>query len=593
MSQLLVFLLLIAPLATLGQDQKEHVAAGKVKEDEGYLEAALQEYKKGLPLPDALNGVASINATIGNYDSVLFLLDRSRSLDSSSGNLVKNYQVEAKYWQAQNEYDQALSLLQRALDLCEENDVRSRATILSSMGSIYFSHEPDMKVATDLYERSIALCDSSAYANILARNYTRLANSYMVTGDGAKAKHYLDRAKKIADISGNLPLRAYVLSSMALLLYDEGRYEECIAFMQEPIRIKRELGQTRQLQNDLLNISETYMMVKDYSNAQKALDEGMSVSKSLKDIVYMKYFYERASALDSARGNYKGALTNLRLAMKYRDSTFSLDHLRDVKDIQQKYEAEQKEKVITAKELEIEQRKVDLAVILGSSIITILLLLMVLITVRARNRRQQNQVRLQTIVKTQEEVQQRIARDLHDGLVQTLGAAKMSLQSLSPTSDHEAVQKQVRHASITLDEAVNETRSIAHQILPYSLLKDGLVSALEDIFARSLRSYDFDHSLFKARVNEEIAINIYRIIQELVNNVLKHAPSAHVTVELENALSELRLYFSDNGPGFDASGNLKGAGLRNINTRAEMMNGFVMVTSAPQSGTTVEVIIPL
>jgi signal transduction histidine kinase len=362
--------------------------------------------------------------------------------------------------------------------------------------------------------------------------------------------------------------------------------------MQEPIRIRRQLGQLRQLQNDLLNISETYTMAKDYPNAQKSLDEGMSISKALKDMVYLKYFYERASVLDSIRGNYKGAYANLKLAMQYKDSTFSAENLRDVKDIQQKYEAEQKEKIIAEKELEIEQHKVDQALTIASSIITILVLVMVIIIVRARNRRQQNQVRLQTIVKTQEEVQQRIARDLHDGLVQTLGAAKMSLQAVSPSSDNETIQKQIQNASSIIDEAVRETRSISHQVLPYPILRDGVVTALEDLFARSLPSYEFDHSLFKINASEEIAVNIYRIAQELVNNVLKHTPSAHVSVELEHAINEIRLYFSDSGPGFDAAGTFKGTGLRNIRTRAEMMNGFVIISSGANAGTTVEVIIP-
>ena len=584
MSRFLAFLLLV-PLIATAQSKENHVVAGNAKEEEGYLHIALKEYREGLPLPAAMDGVASINTGLGKYDSVLFFLGRSRTLDSSSTNLIKNYQVEARYWQTQNEYDQALSFLQRALDLAvKANDVRSRAIILSSMGSIYFSHEPDMNVARSFYEKSIALCDSSVHANILAQNYTRLANTYMVTGDDAKAKTYLDRAKSIVDISGNLPLRAYVLSSMAIILYNEGRYSECITFMQEPIRIKRELGQIRQLQNDLLNISETYLMVKDYDNAQKSLDEGMSISRSLRDIVYLKYFYERASALDSARGNYKGAHANLRLAMKYKDSAFSAERLRDVKDIQQKYEAEQKEKIIAEKEA-------ALVLTLGSSIITVLLLLMVLIIVRARNRRQQSQLRLQTIVKTQEEVQQRIARDLHDGLVQVLGAAKMTLQSVGPTTEKDVVQKHIQNASMILDEAVNETRAISHQVLPYSLLKNGLVSALEDLFARSLSSFEFKHG--DIHVSEEISINVYRIVQEMVNNVQKHAPSAHVTVELENAVNELRLYFSDNGPGFDNSTHSQGAGLTNIDTRARLMRGSSLVTAIAGKGTTIEIAIPL
>ncbi|MEJ0032549.1 MAG: histidine kinase [Bacteroidota bacterium] len=590
MSRFLTLFLCIVVKFAIAQD---YVTNGTIKEEEGYLEAALKEYKKGLPLPAALNGVASIEVAVGNYDSILFFLGQSRSLDSTSTNLVKNYQVEAKYWQVKNDYDKALGFLQRALDLAVSlKDVRSQAIILSNMGNLYFSHEPDQKIVRSFFERSIALCDSSADANILARNYARLANSHFVSGDVDKAKQYLERAKKITDLSGNLPLRAYVLSTIAINLFDEGKYRECIEFMKEPIRIRRELGQLRQLQNDLLNLSETYMMVKDYSNSQKAVDEGMSISSSLKDVIYLKYFYERASALDSAQGNYKGAFKNYRLSIKYKDSAFSAQQLKDVKDIQQKYEAEQKEKIIAEKELEIEQNKYQLATVAGLAITAILSLVVVFLTKRAKSRRRQTQLRLQTIIKTQEDVQQRIARDLHDGIVQILGAAKMSLQAVGPTTDQSAVQKHIRNASNIMDEAINETRSVSHEILPYSLIKDGLVSAFEDLFARSLPSYKFDHSMFSIHVNNDKTIHIYRIVQELVNNVKKHAPSAHAIIVLISDSATIKLYFSDNGPGFEGSAS-DGVGLINIQTRTDLMNGIFKITSRVNAGTKIEVIIPL
>jgi two-component system NarL family sensor kinase len=584
MSRLLTFLLFVLPFVVPAQDKMRHVEAGNAREEQGYLAAALGEYRQGMPLPAAMNGVASIEVVNGNYDSVLYFLKESRALDDSPKNLLRNYQVEAKYWQAQNENDRALSLLQQARDLAISlNDVRSHAIIESSIGTIYFGHDL-MQIARGSYMGSNTLCDSSQHADIIARNYARIANTYMVDGNDEKAKQYLNRAKKIADLSTNLPLRSYVLSSMAIILFNEGRYDECIAFMEEPILIKRKLGQARQLQNDLLNISETYMMVKDYGNSRKALDEGMSIAKSLDDIVYLKYFHERASALDSVTGNYQGAYTNLRLAMMYKDSAFSAQKARDLNEIQQRYEAEQKEKIIAEKE-------VALSLTLGSSIIAILLLFLVLIIVRARNRRQRNQLRLQTIVKTQEEVQHRIARDLHDGLVQVLGAAKVVLQSVGPASDRDAIQKQIHNACSILDEAVNETRAISHQVLPYSLLKNGLVPALEDLFATSLSSSRFEHD--DINVNEDVSINIYRIAQELVNNVQKHAPSADVTVKLKQADEKVRFCFSDSGPGFDASRSSNGAGLINIGTRVNLVNGSLTVSSSANEGTTIEVIIPL
>lgn len=575
-------------------EQEAHVEAGKIKEEQGYLDAALSDYKQGLPLPAALNGVASIEVTTGKYDSVLNYLDRSRKLDRSSNNLITNYQVVARYWLSQNQYDSALAYFQTALDLSTlANDKKNQAVILSNIGGIHFSHEPDIKVARDYFTKSNAVCDSSLHYDILSRNYARLANSFMVTGDGGEAKRYLKRAKVINDISNNLPVKAYILSSMAIILFEEKKYDEVIEMMKEPIRIKRELGQLRQLQNDLINLAETQMMIRKFDDAEKSLNEAFTISTSLKDDVYLKYYYERASMLDSLRGNYKGAYSNLKRAMAYKDSVFSKERLRDVREIQEKYEGEQKEKVIAEKELEIEHQKFSQAVIVGISIIAALIFIALLVYVRARNKQRVHHARLHAIVNTQEEVQQRIARDLHDGLVQILGAAKMSLQAVTPESDKSILQKHIRNASEIMDEAVTEARSISHQVLPYSLLKDGLISALEDLFSRSLASYEFNRESENVSVSEQVAINIYRIAQELVNNVLKHAETAHVGVSLTSTNQQLNFIFSDNGKGYDTNKPTVGAGLTNIITRAELIGGTIIVTSIIGKGTRTELTVPL
>jgi signal transduction histidine kinase len=599
----------LGSLPSPSDEAESYVLSGMIREEEGYLSDALNDYKtgrqlsRGIPAMAAasLNGLASVFTTTGEYDSIISYLEKSRLLDTTSSNLMKTYMTEARFWQTQNEYDKSLSALQLAQNYATKlNDRRNLAIIVSNIGGIHFSHDPDQTTSRNFYNKSIVLCDSSVHANILARNYGRLANSYMVTGDLANASSYLTRAKKITDVSGNLPVRSYILSSIATLLYEQGKYSEAVIMMEEPIKIKRQLGQFRQLQNDLLNIAEAYMMIREYDKARRALDEAMKIGHALKDVVYLKYFYERASILDSITGNYRGAYSNLKRATMYKDSTFSTQHLRDVREVQAKYEAEQKEKIIAEKELEIGQQKYRQATIIGTAVIAVLLLIVILVTLRNTNRaklqterEQQNLLRLQTIVKTQEDVQQRIARDLHDGLVQVLGAAKMSLQSVGPESEKSVLQEHIRNASDIMDEAVTEARSISHQILPYSLLKDGLIPALEDLFARSLSSFEFHYGDDDINPGEQTSINVYRIAQELVNNVQKHASSAHVSVSMRVTNGNLKFIFSDNGKGFDTTHATSGAGLSNMATRAGLIGGSIDVRSVVGKGTTTELRVPI
>jgi two-component system NarL family sensor kinase len=590
----------LATASTSKDSARALALLGLINDEEGYLVKARNAYMEAYhksktanateELAASLAGLAAVSTTTGQYDSVLTYLQRGRELDTTPAYLLRSFQVEGRYWQTQNQYDTALSVLQRALDIATRtNDRRNIAITLSSIGSIYFSHNPDMSHALRFFERSVSYCDSARDAAILARNYGRMANSYMVLGDGPNAESYLMRARRIVEITDNLPVRAYVLSSWATYLHEQGKYREAISFLEEPVRIRRQLEQKRSLQNDLLNISESYMMLRMHDQAQAALNEGVEISKSLHDIIYLKYFYDRLASLDSVRGNFKSAYSNLKRSMAYKDSTFSAQHLRDVREIQEKYEAEQNQKLLAEKELEIEQQKYKQALLAGIFVSAVLAFAIMILVVRARGKlklqqqaERQNQLRLQTVVQTQEEVQQRIARDLHDGLVQVLGAAKMSLQSVGPNTDP---MKHIHRASEIIDEAVSEARSISHEILPYSLMKDGLVPALEDLFARSLSSYSFEHDLNGVAISEQKSINTYRIAQELVNNVQKHAHADAVRVSLSVAGGQLVFAFSDNGAGFDTTRLYNGAGMSNVAARAAVMEGKISVESTIGKGT--------
>jgi two-component system NarL family sensor kinase len=415
----------------------------------------------------------------------------------------------------------------------------------------------------------------------------------MVLGKIDDAEKYLTRAKKITNLSGNLPVRSYVLASFAILMDEQNKIDESLLYGEEALNIKRLLGQKRQMQNDLLNISEAYMKLKRYNEAKKVLSEAISIANDLRDFVYLHYFYDVSARLDSITGNYSSAYSSMKQAMIFKDSVVSLKKMKAVEEIRLKYEAEQQEKIIAEKELQIEQHKLRQYTTIGILSITILMLIIILLWLRNRHRIRIQTVRLQTIIQTQEEVQQSIARDIHDGLVQVLGAAKISLQAISPEANGAKIQERIKEASRIIDEACVEARGISHQILPYSLMKDGLVPAIGELLRKSIpdHQYEFTHGDSIKRFNENIEINVYRVAQELVNNIIKHAEALKTSIELEVDQAILTLTCKDNGKGFDTT--QKGVGITNIFTRAELMGGLVKLESNPGKGTIVQIKIPI
>ena len=199
-----------------------------------------------------------------------------------------------------------------------------------------------------------------------------------------------------------------------------------------------------------------------------------------------------------------------------------------------------------------------------------------------RQRLRQQQEVLSAILSTQEEERRRIAEGLHNGVGQLLYATRLQLDALTLSP---AVQASRR----LLNEAIEATRSISFELTP-SILEDfGLEVALRELVSRIPGSLPVDLNLhgLAEPLPDLLSIAIYRIVQELLNNVMKHAQAQEVFVQVSCEEGQLYLSVEDDGTGFDASAetSLGGIGLAGIRTRVGLLGGTVSINSRPGRGT--------
>ena len=216
-----------------------------------------------------------------------------------------------------------------------------------------------------------------------------------------------------------------------------------------------------------------------------------------------------------------------------------------------------------------------------------------------------NRQRATLIINAQEEERKRVARELHDETSQIMTSLLVSLAIL----EESITSQQAR-------DRIAETRQLAHQTLRAirNLSLDLRPSALDDLgLLPALRWYikeyqqkcaievDFQASGFKERLPAELETVLYRIVQEALTNVARHAQARKVTVRLEESEHEIHAIISDNGRGFDAekikkmpgAGQEHGWGLVGMHERASLLDGTLTITSQPEQGTTIDVSIPL
>jgi signal transduction histidine kinase len=206
---------------------------------------------------------------------------------------------------------------------------------------------------------------------------------------------------------------------------------------------------------------------------------------------------------------------------------------------------------------------------------------------------------LRATVLAQEEERKRIAKELHDGVGQQLTALKMRWQSICDELERIREQKNDDFSAITslMNNTSEDVREISHRMMPRTLGEKGLVESVSDMLNALLGKTDiqveFEYFNADKRYPEEIEVSAYRVIQELVNNVVKHSRATQVSIQIMENREKLVIIVEDNGVGFDPENQAGGIGLLNMRSRVNALDGELNFEPSPTSGTIAMARIPI
>jgi signal transduction histidine kinase len=205
------------------------------------------------------------------------------------------------------------------------------------------------------------------------------------------------------------------------------------------------------------------------------------------------------------------------------------------------------------------------------------------------------------LMDAQESERKRLAVELHDSLGQSLVIIKnRALMSLSKPEDHTRAMAQMDEISEAASHAIAEVKEIASNLHPYQLDRLGLAAALKTMLETVSNSSDIqitrEIDQIDGELSKEAEINLYRIIQESLNNIVKHSAATQTKVSIKKDSRSIHLLIHDNGKGFDAerlAAEPTGLGLTGIRERAKLLGAKPEIRSAPGKGTTISVEINL
>jgi len=403
---------------------------------------------------------------------------------------------------------------------------------------------------------------------------------------------------------------------MADLQSKQNKYTEALILYEKSFNVACEMGDESEQAECLYKIGKMHSYLKSSILARQNLLQVLILCRNLNLTVLEKDALEDLSKLEYNAGNYKMAYEYKNRCIDKIHQIYSEEDQQQTNFLNGKFQAEKREADInrleSEKQLQVEQmnkKNVLIFAIAGLLLLTAFLGFILLRFYRQRQKLTTQAIKLQkhkirelenekmllatqSVLKGEENERRRMARDLHDGLGGLLSGVKLSLNHMKGNVmlTSESVDNFNKALSM-LDASITELRRVAHNMMPEALVKLGLKDTLTDFCSELSAScpiqIDFQFYGQFERVRSDLEINAYRIIQELVNNAVKHAEAKEIVVQMIQEDNRLCFIVFDKGKGFDIN-NLnesKGVGLSNIKSRVDSLNGQMEVNSDPGKGT--------
>ncbi len=514
-----------------------------------------------------------LELALTNYLGALDIYERKNEKEK----LAKVLNNIGIVYRTQEKYQQAESIYQRSFQLKKDlNDSLGMAASLQNLGAVYSMLENNERAVEHL-EQALALYRKVNSPKDVASSYITLGEVYLKDNKLSQAKSAFEQAWRFFKLNPSVTYSPNALQGLGHVAMQQKNFADAENYFRQSLAFSRDFEQ-KEIRLRLLN-----------NLAESLHQQGKNAEAFL--------FKNEAYAL--------------------RDSLTEEKRLSLLEEMQTRFDVKQKENELRISQLELQERTrqrngfIFGAVFLGLLALAVFFLLRNRIrankkiaTQNAEIQRQQIQqlqqekklTALSSMLEGQEQERMRIAHDLHDSLGGLLASVRAHFNSLNGNT---AQQPLFEKTDQLINEAYGEVRRISHNMMPRALALAGLPGALEDL-AQNLRQQGLACELEIIGLNGESlpqarAMNLYRIVQELTNNVLKHAGAKNLLLQLIQQNGELTIIVEDDGQGFDLSEaqQRNGLGMSSITSRVEFLQGNIEWDPVPGEGTTVSVRVPM
>lgn len=557
------------------------------------MDSAILTLEKGIPFARLLKDTVREARTLANMgNAYLHKKDRATA--------IEYYLKAARIWEA-----------------CSNQQYLA---ILYSNTSALLDEQKEHTLAVEFGNKAVALAQKTGdtYSEVVA--LVNLSTTYSYLGQHEREYELLEQALPLAKKNEDLDQIATTYHNMGDYFFKQEKFSLALEKYLESLSYVKQMGNKYHLCEISTVLALAYHKLNRDDKALQYILQAEQLADEVGVRTKLKEIYLTRAEIEQKAGNYKVASEYFSKTLTVSDSLFKTETSEKVAEAEAKYQNEKKQQEIVKlekdtqiKSLTIKQKSTLNYFLIASFAALLLVGFLIYRYLRHRNllAKQQDELQQQRIrelekdrqlvavdsmLKGQEEERSRLAKDLHDGLGGLLSGVKFSLTNMKDNLFITPENMTVFERSLDMiDTSIKELRRVAHNMMPEMLTKFGLDEALREycntINATKLLSVKYQSHGMEERLEKSTEIIVYRIIQELLNNSMKHAAATDAFVQLIREANRFNIVVEDNGKGFDAtlSENNKGSGFANIRSRVEYLKGRVEIHSEPGKGTLVNV----
>lgn len=553
----------------------------------------------------------------GKFDKAENILfeNRSRLKDIKSSKLkdslvLSDYGTSADFYYEKQDYPSAFENYIDALKISEKmNDSMSIKDAYNGLGSVYMNQE--------LYDNAISNFEQSLKYSVSKYSkyqvYNNIGLVYYYQQDFEKAEKFMLKSIEYLNSKNSLDMLDSYNNLASISFYRDNK-DDAHEYFMKSYEIAKQTNSKQDIGLALLNLSSFYTIEGKAEKAKKYMDRCDSITNGVSSIGYRKDVYFNFYNNYKDLKNYQKALFYSEKYIKHRDSIFSLENKKNIEELRLQYETELNEDKITNQQYLIEtQNKQNNWLLAGLLCLFGLLSLSIFLykqRIMAQKKSLKNQEELSTqrvtnLIETQKvksyeshlkgqnKERERIAKDLHDSVSGNLAAIKMKLTDITINQSRE-----IKAIIASIDTTYNEVRTISHNLSPQNDIKQNFADTLDQLMLLyNSKTITFKIDVFPEKelndLPQAIQIEVYRVLQELITNIVKHAKASNGLINITLHDDYLNLIVEDNGIGYDVITKKQGIGLQNITSRIKSISGSLDVDSVIEKGTTVNISIPI